>query len=104
MEECRALTELKQGTSRVVLTVNKGVAMVVMDKQDYTNKAHSLLADTNTYRILNKDPTSKLIQTIKDIKQSGGQTQVQETVSHKCCPPNFYGLPKIHNVGTPSGP
>ena len=72
MEECRALTELKQDTSRVVLTVDKGLAMVIMDQQDYNNKAHLLLADTNTYRILNKDQTNKLIQTLKDIKQSGG--------------------------------
>ena len=71
MEEGMALTQLKQDTSRMVLTVDNGVAMVIMDKQDYTNKTHSLLADTNTYRILNKDPTNKLknkvIQTLKDI-------------------------------------
>ena len=76
MEECRALTELKQDTSTVVLTADKEVPRVIMDQQDHTNKAHSLLADTNTYRILNKDPTIKLknkhIQRLKDIKQSGG--------------------------------
>ena len=47
-----------------------------MDQQDYTNKTQALLQDTNTYKVLNKDPTSrlknKLIQTLKDIKQSGG--------------------------------
>ena len=48
-QECRALTELKQDTSRVVLTTDKGVAMVIMDKEDYTNKAQALLQDTNTY-------------------------------------------------------
>ena len=48
----------------------------IMDIQDYTNKAQALLQDTNTYKVLNKDPTTrlknKLIQTLKDIKQSGG--------------------------------
>ena len=76
MEECRDLTQFKQDTSRVVLTVVNVVAMVIMDKQTYTNKAHSLLVDTNTYRILNKDTTNKLknnlIQTLKDINKSGG--------------------------------
>ena len=70
--ECRALTELKQDSSRGILTANKGVAMVVMDQQDYTNKAQALLLDTNTCKILSKDPTgrlkNKLIQTLKDIK------------------------------------
>ena len=50
--------------------------MVIMDQQDYTNKAQALLQDTNTNKVLSKDPTSrlknKLIKTLKDIKQSGG--------------------------------
>ena len=60
IEECRVMKQLREGQSRMVLTVAKGVAMEVMDKQDYTDKALSLLADTNTYRILSKDPTNKL--------------------------------------------
>ena len=52
--QCRALTQLKQGNSRVGLTVDKGVAMVIMDKEDYTDKAQALLQDTNTYKVLKK--------------------------------------------------
>ena len=74
--QCRALTELKQDNSRVVLTADKGVAMVIMDKQGYINKAQTLLQDTNTYKVLPKDPTShlknKLITLLKDIKQTKG--------------------------------
>ena len=32
----------------MVLTAEKGVAMVVMDRQDYMDKALNLLSDTNT--------------------------------------------------------
>ena len=74
--KCRALTQLKQDTSRVVLTVDKGVGMVIMDKEDYTKKVNTLLQDTNTYKVLKKDPTSnlknKFISLLKDIKQTGG--------------------------------
>ena len=74
--QCKALTKLKQDTSWVVLTADKGVAMVIMDKEDYTNKAQALLQDNNTYKVLKKDPTSylknKLITLLKDIKQTGG--------------------------------
>ena len=60
----------------MVLTADKVVAMVIMDQEDYTNKAQTLLQDTNTYYILKKDPTSqlknKLISLLKDIKQTGG--------------------------------
>ena len=56
----RALRQLKQDNFRVVLTADKGVAMVIMDQEDYTNKALTLLQDTNTYKVLPKDPTSQL--------------------------------------------
>ena len=74
--QCRALTQLKKDNTRVVLTADKGVAMVIMDQQDYINKAQSLLQDTNTYNVLPKDLTShlknKLITLLKDIKQTEG--------------------------------
>ena len=86
--QCRALTQLKQDNSREVLTVDKGVAMVIMDQEDYTNKALTLLQDTNTYKVLPKDPTSqlknKLISHLKDIKQT-----VQTVIPHQCSSPQI---------------
>ena len=38
-----ALRELKRDRDLIVLTADKGVAMVVMDRQDYINKANHLL-------------------------------------------------------------
>ena len=40
-DEHKAIKELREDQSRVVLTVDKGVAMVVIEKQDYTDKAFS---------------------------------------------------------------
>ena len=108
--QCRALTQLKQDNTRVVLTVDKGVAMVIMDQQDYNNKAQALLQDTNTYRVLNKDPTpqlkNKLITLLKNIKQSGGLStqKYKQLYPTSAVPPKFYGLPKIHKTGTPLRP
>ena len=59
-EESRAIKQLKDDHSRVVLTADKGVAMVVMDRDDYTNKALQLSSDTNTYNPIPKDPINKL--------------------------------------------
>ena len=68
--------ELREDHTRIVLTADKGVAMVVMDKQDYIDKALSLLSDTNTYKTIHKDPTTRLRNSLitkhKDIKQQGG--------------------------------
>ena len=108
--QCRALTELKKDNARVVLTVDKGVAMVIMEQQDYTNKAQALLQDTNTYKVLPKDPTSqlenKLITLFKNIKQTGGLTtqKYKQLYPASAVPPKFYGLPKIHRTGTPLRP
>ena len=98
--QCRAPTELKKDNTRVVLTVDKGVAMVIMDQQVYTNKAQALLQDTNTYKVLTKYPTSqlknKLITLLKDIKQTGGLTtqNYKQLYPTSAVPPNFMAFPK----------
>ena len=40
--EARALRDLKRDRDRLVLTADKGVTMVVMDRQDYINKINKL--------------------------------------------------------------
>ena len=71
-QESIGLAQLKKDKDRVVLTVDKGVAMVVMDKKDYIQKAESLLAQP-AYRTTVRDPNSKikakLINTLKKIKR-----------------------------------
>ena len=105
--QCKALTELKQDTSRVVLTADKGVAMVMMDKQDYNKKANALQQDTNTYRVLNKDPTNslknKLISILKDIKQTGGlsNTKYKQLYPTSAVPPNSMAFPKFIKLAPP---
>ena len=74
-EERIALTNLKKDPSRMVLTADKGVALVVMNSEDYKNKAEELL-NQNTYRAIPSDPTmrlkNKLINLLKSIKAKGG--------------------------------
>ena len=54
-EEHQDIKELRDDHTRVVLTVDKCMSMVVMDKQEYTDKALSLLSDTR--------PTKPFIRT-----------------------------------------
>ena len=58
-EERRGLTQLKKDKDRVVLIADKGVPMVVVDKQEYINKAEELLAQP-AYRAIPKNPTNKI--------------------------------------------
>ena len=49
----------KQGKSWVILTADNGVAMVVLDRQDYLNKIQDILAEKDTYRLITGDPSTK---------------------------------------------
>ena len=83
--------------------------MVVIDRQDYINKANQLL-NQNTYKVISKDPTNtiknKLINILKNIKtKSGLGTNIYKSMYPTgCVPPKFYGLPKIHKPDTPLRP
>ena len=65
------LRELKRDRDCIVLTADKGVAMVIMDRQDYINKANSLL-NQNTYKSIPWVPTNtiknRLISILKGLK------------------------------------
>ena len=99
------MEELRKDTTRIVLTADKGVALVVINKEDYKKKAEELLSQT-TYNKINNDPTAgfknKLINFLKTIKTQGG---ISEALYKKLYPtgagvPKFYGLPKIHKKET----
>ena len=57
-EEQKAMEVLRKDTTRTVLTVDKGVALVVLDQEDYDKKAEELLSQT-TYNKINNDLTTK---------------------------------------------
>ena len=109
-QEVQALVELKKDQSRVILTADKGVAIVIMDKEEYNEKAKALLEDQGTYKALKTDPTyrmkTKLISMLKKIKSEGGinDTQYKKMFPIGAVPPKIYGLPKIHKRGIPLRP
>ena len=71
-EEKKAFRELREDKVRIVLTADKGVAMVVLDKKEYLEMAEALLVQL-AYRTIDKDLTNKLkarlIQTLRRIKR-----------------------------------
>ena len=108
-EEQQAIRKLKKDENRMVLTVDKGVSLVVIDKEDYIKKAKHLLHQSN-YKKINSDPTNKhknkLIGLLKTIKTQGG---MNDNLYKRLYPtganaPKFYGLPKVHKDDTPLRP
>ena len=65
--------------------------MVIMDRQDYTDKAKSLLSQ-NTYRSIRRDPTNtiknKLISILKRVKnQTGLDSNTNKSMyPYRLCP------------------
>ena len=57
-EEQKAMEKLRKDNTRIVLTMDKGVALVVMNKEDYEKKAEELLSQ-KTYNNINNDPTTR---------------------------------------------
>ena len=109
-EEITAIKQLKADKERIILTVDKGIVLMAMDRNDYIKKANELLQDSNTYRTIPSDPTNKLknklINKLKEIKTD---TRMDDNTYRRMYPtgavvPKFYGLPKIHKKNTPSGP
>ena len=74
-EEPRAMKELKKDQDRMMLTADKGISMVVMEREDYEKKSEKLLSQS-TYRVLPSNPTTKqknkLIAIFKSIKSEAG--------------------------------
>ena len=73
-EEWKVIEKLRKDDTRIVLMADKGVALVVMKKEDYDKKVEDLL-NTTTYTTINSDPTTryknKLVSLLKIYQDSG---------------------------------
>ena len=93
-QERIGLSQLKKDKERVILTADKGVAMVIMDKEDYNNKAQELL-NSPAYRSLPRDPTNKikaqLIMKLWKIKEDRNLDKGTYRAMYPtgCIPPKF---------------
>ena len=85
------------------------MVLTVIDKEDYIQKAHSLL-DQPTYKTIDRDPTNrikaKLIQIFRRVKREMGIDEGMYKAMYPtgCISPKFYGLPKIIKLVPSSGP
>ena len=107
-QESIGLAQPEEDKDRVVLTANKGVAMVVMDREDYIQKAQSLLAQP-AYRTIDRDATNKikatLINTLRKIKKDKniGEGLHKTMYPTGCMPPGFMAYLKSIKQVPPLG-
>ena len=73
--------------------------MVILDRQDYINKANQLL-NQSTYKVITKDPTNtiknKLINILKSIKTKTGlgTNTYKSMYHHRLCPTQVLWSPQ----------
>ena len=108
--EMAVIKQLRADKDRIILTAGKGVALVIMERKDYIEKAQQLLQDLNAYKTIPTDPTTKLkTRLITKLKKIKLDTGMDDIIYRRMYPtgaviPKFYGLPKVHKENTPSGP
>ena len=84
--------------------------MVILDKEDYTNKVEEHLSDTNTYEILTNDPQKQLQGKVnrKLLKLYTEKKFTRPFYENLYCSaavtPRFYGLIKTHKENNPIRP
>ena len=70
------IKQLRADKDHMILNADKGVALVVMERQDYIWKNRNLLEDATIYRPIQSDPTNKhkvkLINILKNMKAETG--------------------------------
>ena len=99
--------EFKTDSSRIILTADKGVAMVVKDRQDHTNKAKELLGNQDIYRPIPKIPplslktnSSKFSRTV-NCRDRLTRPLTKDCILHVQSQPNFMDYPKTINKAPP---
>ena len=104
----KALIELQRVPDRMVLTVGKGVALVVIDKEDYKQKEGNLL-DQSSYRTIGRDPTNRikaeLIQISRRLRRKTGIDEGMYKAMHPigCIPPSSMDYQQSIKLSFPSG-
>ena len=106
------LENLKKDKDCIIVTADKGVALVVMDKTEYIITCEALLQDNSVYQLLSKDtsPTihKEVIKILQDYKNNNfiSETEYTQVRPHGLNSPaaRFYDLPKIHKNNMPMYP
>ena len=86
-EEFQAIKELKKNDNRMILTADKGVAMMVLNKEDYIKKAEDLLSQKNIQKDSRTFYTQTEDQTYKPAKKTSKQKGAKMMKHTKECTP-----------------
>ncbi|XP_025262217.1 uncharacterized protein LOC112637212 [Camponotus floridanus] len=98
---------LQKNKDLILTRADKGNVTVALGRTDYINKVQQLLGDENTYTIIKKDPTKKLISSLRELLSRWKNHGYISNAIYKSLLftdgtlPRAYSLPKIHKTNIP---
>ncbi|KAJ0059974.1 hypothetical protein NL108_017154, partial [Boleophthalmus pectinirostris] len=112
-EERKAINHMRKDNTITILPADKGRTTVILDQEytkTYEQKMQTLLADTDTYEIITKNPTEEKKRALKTLLKSVLEhKKITREANNDLIPtasitPRIYGTPKIHKTDTPLRP
>lgn len=91
------LKELRTREDIVIVPMDKGRTIVIMDKEECIKKVEELLQDKSVYKPMNTNPVKRLDNKISN----QGQWRMK---SNEPVLPRFYRRPRIHKSNIPPRP
>nr|VZI24887.1 unnamed protein product [Spirometra erinaceieuropaei] len=104
------MRELRRGDSIIILPADKGRSTVVLNREDYNEKAKALLDDRGFYRPAQKSQAKAVADRLsKLLREYRHKNVITENEWHQMratdtAPARFYGLSKIHKANFPLRP
>ncbi|KER19338.1 hypothetical protein T265_15576, partial [Opisthorchis viverrini] len=83
-QEQEALTNIRKDETIVILPADKGSITVIIDTPNCTEKAKQMLNDNTTYKPIDHDPTSHIINRSRDCKQHTRQPGRNDGKTRQC--------------------
>ena len=106
----KILHQLKKDKSIVITKADKGQAVVVMNRKEYTEKMMKILDDPKKFKLIDEDPTIKQEEkVVRKLRQLLERKFISEEEFKRyrptgSQPSRLYGLPKIHKDTIPLRP
>ncbi|XP_011859234.1 PREDICTED: uncharacterized protein LOC105556743, partial [Vollenhovia emeryi] len=100
-------TFFKSNPELLITKADKGNVTVIIHKTEYNKKMNDMLGDSETYSLVQRDPTNKILKNLTSLltrwrdKNFISQGQYRNMYASDGVLPRAYGLPKIHKPNIP---
>jgi len=98
---------IRENKNILFTRADKGNSTIAIHREDYESKMNKILEDKLTYRIIDKDPTNGITNSLKQLISRWKNKGYIDQITYKSILvtdgviPRAYGLSKLHKEGNP---